>query len=290
MKRFGFIYNPKSNRGRSASTYQALQKIAEDFDDSPIYRVEEQDSIRELTEEILTDVDVVVACGGDGTVQKVVSGLLFTEKTLGIIPLGNGNDLIKSLNIPSGISAASELLKNGDSKPLDVGQCNDSVFVNTLGFGFDGLTNIYAAQIEGVFSSIRYIIAALRANVRHAPFKVTITHEGKSVEKELIMITPANGKVEGGVFWVAPDASVRDGFLDLVMIEPVNKFKLPFLLPLFSLKKPCLIDAYNIQKIDSCLLEFEHPVAVHIDGEIARSTDTSFHISVIPQAVDVICG
>lgn len=227
MKRFGFIYNPKSQKGKSASIYNYLQDLAESFNNAPVFRVEEDESIEQITRRIINDVDVVVACGGDGTIQKVVSGLLFTDTLLGIIPLGNGNDMIKSLNIPSDISKASRLLINGTTKPLDIGQCNDSIFVNTLGFGFDGLTNAYATQIESMWGKVRFLIAGLKANLRHVPFKVTITTEGSSIEKRLIMITPSNGRVEGGMFWIAPEASVRDGFLDLVMVEPVNKFKLP---------------------------------------------------------------
>lgn len=267
-----------------------MQNIAESFDNAPLIRVEEQESIHQLTRQIINDVDVVVACGGDGTIQKVVSGLLFTDKSLGIIPLGNGNDMVKSLKIPSDISKAAKLLANGRPKPLDVGQCNDSIFINALGFGFDGLTNTYADQIDSISGNLRFLIAALKANIRHIPFKATVTTGGNSFEKELIMLTASNGRVEGGMFWIAPEASVRDGFLDLVMVESVSKFKLPLLLPLFSLKMPHWVDAYEVQKIDSCLIEFEHPVAVHLDGEVVNSTDTTFHVSVLPQAIDVICG
>lgn len=289
MKRYGFIYNPQSRGGKMTENYRRLQQASQELN-ARLVRVNNDDNIDDIARELSDKTEVVVACGGDGTVQKVVSGLLFTGKTLGIIPLGSGNDLVKSLGIPSNIDKALKLLTAGNIKSLDVGQCNDSVFVNSLGFGFDGLTNTFAAKMAGLPGNIRYVIAALKANLRHIPFQVKITRQGKSEKRRLIMVAFTNGRVEGGTFWIAPKASVRDGFLELITIKPVNKFLLPFFLSFFVVKRPKLLKAYSKEYVDSCLIEFDHPVPLHIDGEISNTTATSFHITVIPEAIDVICG
>lgn len=287
MKRYGFIYNPVSHGGRN-SAYENLREIISGFNDAPLVRAEVHDDIRELAEKMSEEVDIVVACGGDGTVQKVASGLLYSDSSLGIIPLGNGNDLIKSLEIPSGMAAAARILKRGEIRPFDVGQCNNTIFVNTLGFGFDGLANHYAGRMGGVLRYIRYPAAALKAVFTHIPFNVTITENGESFESRLIMVTAANGRAEGGIFWIAPEASVRDGLLDLVMIKPVQRWKLPFLLPLFCMRKPRLTKAYSVHRVESCEIRFEYPVAVHLDGEMLNTTESTFHISVLPGALNII--
>ena len=96
----------------------------------------------------LHDFDVIVAIGGDGTVNEIIPGMLFSNKPLGIIPGGSGNDFIKSLNIPNNIGAAIEVILKGKASVIDVGKINDTYFANGVGIGFDAAVNRASYEIN----------------------------------------------------------------------------------------------------------------------------------------------
>lgn len=243
-----------------------------------------------LVEKLLADHDVFVACGGDGTIREVASKIIGKNKTLGIIPMGSGNDLCKTLGIPQNVPQSLEIVLKGNTAMMDVGQCNDEIFLNTLGFGFDGLTNRYALEMKNIHPFFRYLIAALKAAVHQDAFKVKIS-KGESVHRQrAIMISLANGRVEGGSFWIAPEASITDGRFTMVLIEPVKKWKIPLLLPLFLFGRADCIS--NVQKTETgdISLEFESNVEIHADGEIIKNNTDKYDIKLIPNSLEVLSG
>lgn len=291
MRKYGFIYNPAASKNKNSAKFDLISKFVEKLQGSEIFFSESRNHISELVRQIHADFDVVVACGGDGTVREVASELIKTEKSLGIIPLGTGNDLSKTLKIPRDLTAALKLLLEGDYVSIDVGYCNDFIFLNSLGFGFDGLTNHYATEMQNAPSVLRYAIAALRSSVKHVPFNVYIEREaGSNSEQKLIMATLANGRVEGGSFWISPQASVTDGKLDLVTIRPINRWLIPLLLPFFLIKKGSWIPHVSLEKVEEVVFKFEEAIPFHADGETIKSDKTEFHISLYPKELSIICG
>jgi len=230
-----------------------------------------------------------VACGGDGTIREVAVELVHTDKTLGIIPLGSGNDLCKTLQIPTNLQHAFTLLQQKSPQHCDVGKCNDFIFLNTLGFGFDGLTNQYANRLAWVPPFLRYAIAALKASWIHRLFTVYSGNDNHQKE-ELIMLTIANGRVEGGTFWIAPEASISDGKLDILRIRPLPKLLIPILLPLFLLKKGSWLPQVQLKRDKEWLLTLNTKIEIHADGEPIETNDKVFKIDVLPEALNVICG
>ncbi|HKK46187.1 MAG TPA: diacylglycerol kinase family protein [Balneolaceae bacterium] len=291
MKRYGFIYNPTARGNKTDAKFQQLSRLVEPLSGSGIFYSESREHVSELVNQIYEDFDVIVACGGDGTVREVASELIKTEKTLGIIPLGTGNDLSKTLRIPKTLTSAMNLLLQGNISKMDVGLCNDFIFLNTLGFGFDGLTNNYVTKMLRTPSMFRYALAALRSSINHEPFKVQIKKKGGHPrEQEIIMITLANGRVEGGSFWIAPQASATDGKLDLITIRPISRWLIPLLLPLFLIKKGEWIPHVTLEKVQNVKLIFEKEIPFHADGEVIKSSTNYFHISLHTRKLPVICG
>ena len=290
MKKYGFIYNPAA-RGNRGEQFDTLAGLVEQLPGSKLFYSESRNHISELVSDIIDNFDAIVACGGDGTIREVATQLVGKDKTLGIIPLGTGNDLSKTLKIPTNLAAAIKLLVNGESVKIDIGRCNDFIFLNSLGFGFDGLTNLYAQQMEWLPSALQYVIAALRSNLHHQPFRVKITTEnGESAERNLIMATVANGRVEGGSFWIAPEASITDGKLNLITIKPISRWLIPLLLPLFLVKKGSWIPHVSVREIERITLFFENKMMIHADGEIINTDLNEFHILLQASELEVICG
>lgn len=287
MKSYAFIYNPAAG-GNSAGKVLALENKIKEYENIELFQSQTIGDISNFIDRRLDDFDVFVACGGDGTIREIASKLMYTDKKMGIIPMGTGNDLCKTLRIPQNFSEAFDLILKGDSLKIDIGRCNNFIFLNSLGFGFDGLTNKYANRLKHLHPFLCYAISALKAVLFHQSFTVVIKSNDYEVSRNAIMISLANGRVEGGSFWIAPKASITDGKLNCITIRPITKWLIPILLPLFLFKKPHLIPQVISEEKEGISLSFSKEVDIHADGEIIESNSDSFSITLIPKALDVI--
>ncbi|MGK7369139.1 MAG: diacylglycerol/lipid kinase family protein [Candidatus Halalkalibacterium sp. M3_1C_030] len=287
---FCFLYNPSTNRQRSHKKFIKLKKLTKDWPQTEYLTTDSRNNLQSLAKKKALQYETVVACGGDGTVRDVAVALMDTEAKLGIIPLGSGNDFSKSIGLSTDLQNSVNKLQTGDSKFVSIGKCNDFYFTNTLGFGFDGQTNLYATESKVRIGSVRYALAALKANLFRKPFSVKICLDGNEFdEKDWMMVTAANGRVEGGNFIIAPDATPFDSTLRVVMIKPVPKWLLPFLLPFFVLGGHQWIPYFNCVEAEKLNLSFDRPVFIHTDGEQINSNETEFEINLIHEAIEVIC-
>jgi len=248
-----------------------------------------QGDIAHLAREAAGTYDVVVACGGDGTIRETAIGLLNQSSTaLGILPIGSGNDISKTLDIPISLDRALSILKKGTNKKIDIGKCNDEYFLNTLGIGFDGLTNYYAQQIDSLSGKWLYTIAALKANFVLDPPTVDLNFNEQHIHRKVLMCTVANGKIEGGNFRIAPKASMEDGKLDFILVDPVSKWRLPFLLPYFLTDQGIYLKPVHHYQISKLQVKLEKPVPIHADGEQLDCNRLKLDIRIIPTALNVI--
>lgn len=294
MKRYCFLYNPSTNRQRSLNKFDKLKGLTQKWPGVAYKISKNRKHLQDLAADAAKTFDVVVACGGDGTVRDIAVSLYKsnTGVELGVIPLGSGNDFSKSLGLPDKLHSQLELLKEGNARQVDLGRCNDFFFVNTLGFGFDGQTNLYASQSNIKTGTLRYVLAALKTMLKIKPFKAIINineAEDEIAEESLIMITVANGRVEGGNFIVAPQASVFDRVFALLTVTTVNRWVLPFLLPIFLLGRPDLSSKVRYHAAKNIRIQFNRPVHIHTDGEQVNTTETEFGIQILPGALNVIC-
>ncbi len=289
MKRYAFLYNPAAQGGKTGLKLERLQTLIKEFDDAYLFHSQNIGDISDFIDQNFEKFDVFVACGGDGTVREAAEPLINTKKQLGIVPLGTGNDLCKTLDIPIKLEQSISVLKQANIVSIDVGQCNDFIFLNSLGFGFDGLTNRYALQLKHLHPFFAYAISALKAVLNHSPFDVTIDKGGNTIKERAIMFSLANGRVEGGSFWIAPTASITDGKLNTVLIKPISKWLIPILLPLFLIKKPQLVPHVKSGQVEKLTLNFSDKIEIHADGEIIESDLNEFNISLHAKALKVIC-
>lgn len=174
------------------------------------------------------DVDIVVAVGGDGTVNEVARSLVGTRTALGIIPCGSGNGLARHLHIPLEYRKAVEVINDCKIKALDYGQINGEPFFCTCGMGFD-------AYISACFDKslkrgpMMYVENALREIVNYRPETYIVEDsEGTSTYKAFL-ITCANASQYGNNGYIAPKASLEDGLLDVTVVEPFNVAEAPIL-------------------------------------------------------------
>lgn len=215
--------------------------------------------------------DIVVAVGGDGTVNEVAQGLIGTSTTMGILPLGSGNGLARELGISMNIMKSAQTLLEGKTQQIDVCKINNQRFLCTSGIGFD-------AQIADKMSKattrgfLRYIQLTIKESVAFKPFKIKMKVDDILIEKSVFLVTFANASQFGNNARIAPNASMTDGLIDVVVVNPFNKIWLPvFGIGLFTRLIPKLpfVDCYKAKQIE---LEFADTGFYHFDGEPGKLT------------------
>jgi diacylglycerol kinase (ATP) len=172
--------------------------------------------------------DLVIAAGGDGTIHAVASGLINSESTLGIIPMGTMNNLAHSLGIPLPIDEACAILDRGETRRIDTGQINGQVFIEVAGVGFEASLFPAAEEIKkpGFFSTLRGSVAGLITLFTFKPGKLKISIDEKRTRSyNAIQVTISNAPFYGMHFQVASDILMDDGLLDVFIFRNFSKLE-----------------------------------------------------------------
>lgn len=210
----------------------------------------------------------VVAVGGDGTVNEVAKALVQTKTALGIIPGGSGNGLSRYLGIPLKTTDAISMLNNCEVSEIDYGTINDHPFFCTCGVGFDAhIGNKFAqSKKRGFFT---YIKETIYAFFHYQPKKYRIKIDGEEFRNQAFMVTVANAGQYGNDAYISPSADIRDGLLDVCILQPfpkVKAFDLGVRLFKRTIDKSEYVDVIKGKKIS---IKRKKKGEVHLDGEPA---------------------
>jgi diacylglycerol kinase (ATP) len=224
-QKIAFIINPKSGTDRVKAIESAITKVFVDTDiETEICYTNHAGHAIELSKQkSQQNFSVVVAVGGDGTVNEVATGLLNTGTALGIIPKGSGNGLARACNIPLNLQGALQVLKKGYIKTIDAGLVNNELFCSNTGVGLDAQVT-KACLEQNSRGLIMYIKKSVSTFLSYKPLKYNIEIDGKAYQHKAIMVSVANGNEFGYGFKIAPSASLVDGKLDMMVIKPLNFF------------------------------------------------------------------
>ncbi len=233
---------------------------------------------------------LVVAVGGDGTVNEVANGLMSagTPTTLGVLSSGRGNDCRRNFDLPRRFPLALERLVAGRDVPIDLGLAEwpDGrrwFFVNALGAGFDAAVAGRAQRARGA-GTVPYLLAVLATLRAHRPAPATILLDGNVHSSgRIAAAVVANGPYYGGGMKIAPRADPRDGLLDLVLLGDLGRAELlrwlPTVYPGWHLANPKVTAARG--RVVS--IEAPVPLPVHVDGE--QCGETPVQVSILPAAL-----
>lgn len=233
-------------------------------------------------------VDVIVAVGGDGTINEVAKEMVGSNSILGIVPKGSGNGLARALKIPIAEKAALSLLNKLTVKHIDVGYINGKPFFNIAGMGFDALVSSRFAEkdFRGPLSYMQTVFSEIH---QYKPLDYTISIDGITYERKAFMVSIANSPQYGNEAYISPNASLEDGMLDVCIVKPFPLLQLPkILLDLFSKKadKSEYVEIILGKKIEIIRSINEE---VHVDGEPLQ-LEKDIVIQVNPKALGVICA
>ena len=290
-KKYKLIANPAAGRGKaSAAVLQVVELFKASGVEFDLELTKAPKQAAEIAKNALSEFDVIVAIGGDGTVNEIVPGMLFSPKPLGIIPSGSGNDFIKSLGIPNNIEAAVAIVLRGDARVIDAGKINDTYFANGVGIGFDAAVNRASYEIKHSRQGLwLYIYALVRTLGRFGPVPVRITMNGEVIEQDIFLLTIGNGTTCGGGFRLTPHAKVDDRLLDVTIVKPLSIPNLLWHLPKVFLGTIDKVTKYaRLTRTTKLLVESSHAIPVHVDGEIFDGNGRALHIEVVAAALTVI--
>lgn len=281
MKKYLFVINPIAGSGKAKAMKSIIEEV---MNENKIdYKIVFTSKPKEATYIASSfDYDVIVAVGGDGTVNEVTSGLLDREDiVLGIIPAGTGNDLSRSLNLPQDPKEAIERVLNGKVSKIGVGQSNGHNFLNISSVGFDVAVLINNEIIrKKVKSKLSYIIAVIYTLLKYKKSKVIIDIEGQVYHRNLFLLAIGKGKYYGGGMMIIPNANPYDDYLYVCLVKDVSNLKALTVFPLIFKGRHLEYTKYvDIFKAKNIRIINQSPTLLNVDGEILEEeSEVSFKI------------
>lgn len=274
---YAFILNPSANRTRAERAEKWLRDHVESYwPGSKILITSSKSDIRRAVQEAANDFQVIIACGGDGTVNETFSRIvdLLPENpdlTAGVLPMGSGNDFAKSIGLSTDPRRAIEQLRANRIETIDyvtyrTNQGSGYMF-NTMNLGLGGQINWEAARVKKLKGPLIYVYAALKSLMKVVSCTINLSMDEDFTKESMVMLIVANGAVEGGNFKVAPKAKNTDGVLDVVTVRPLNAVLLLPLLPLFLIAKQHWYSIVSFRTCKKLNLISDKAVPLHVDGE-----------------------
>lgn len=229
---------------------------------------------------------MVVAAGGDGTLNAVLQGLVGTELPLGIIPRGTANVLAGTLRLPSGLSEACQVIGQANHRQVDVGQVNGIYFFNVASVGLSvAKERMLTHAAKRRLGLLVYPITVLRALRQARPFRVAIRARDRTIHTSAIQVSVANGRFYAGTIKVTGESELDDARLDLTSIEIEHWWQLFGLLPL--LRSGPGLDCDELRCLQGAAFEVRtaRRRTVDTDGELTTHTPAVFRV--VPRAIKV---
>jgi YegS/Rv2252/BmrU family lipid kinase len=281
------LVNPSAGRGRAAKLLPELEGAlrARGLE----YRLVLTTSLEHGCEEARQAAaagEIPVVMSGDGLIGQVGGLLAGGEVPMGLIPGGRGNDLARVLGIPTEIERAVELLAGGSTRAIDVGEVNGRRFLGIASCGFDSDANRIANQARLVKGNLVYLYAALRALAAWKPARFELALDGDLRRFTGFSVAAANSKAYGGGMFVAPDAELDDGKLDVVWVSGTAKLHYLANLPKVFKGRHVDNDEVTIVRAAEVTISADRPFAVYADGD--HLADLPATIRVLPRALTVI--
>ena len=230
----------------------------------------------------------IVAVGGDGTVNEVASALVNTPCRLGIIPAGSGNGLARHLNIPVQPTAALGVIKHHKVHTIDAGKVNGRYFFCTCGTGFDASVGKKFAR-DSKRGMLNYVRATIHQYIRYSPKSYMLKTGKKKIDLDAFLVTFANSGQYGNNAYIAPNAVIDDGMLDLCILRPFPKattLELGLRLFFKNIDQSPYLEVMRIKKA-SLRRKGRRKITLHLDGEPV-TIKGKIKVKVVPGALQVL--
>lgn len=289
MKKIAFIINPVSGTEQKETIINYLKSVfvpSRGYEASFYKTRGPGDACSAALKYRERGFDTVVAVGGDGTVNQVAKGLIDSNVKLGVIPAGSGNGLARHLKIPLSYYRAVEVILEEKTQLIDAGKINDEIFFCTAGLGFEAVIGdrFNTAGTRGLITYMEYC-AREYVNYRREQYKISIP--GYEYDTKAFLITFANCAQWGNNVFIAPDADISDGMLDMVVWKRAPLATMPMLtagLLLKTIQYSEFVDTFRCREVR---ITRQGEGLIQFDGE-SRVMGEEIVVGVLPHAVKAI--
>ena len=281
-----YVVNPRAGRGRGETIARDLPGLLGEHGlKGEVVRTSAPREAIDVARRGAESFPMVVAVGGDGTAHEVANGLAETEATLGVIPVGSGNDLALALDLPGETREAVRVLAEGEERRIDLGRFDDGWFANSLGMGFEAQVTIESLEIRRLRGFAIYLWAVVKAlkHLRCPDFRILA--DGREIPGRRLLVCVGNGPRVGGGFFLTPDAVNDDGLLDVCLVAEMGRMKVLRTLPKAiggtHGREP------GVEFLRAKVLEFESEdgFPFHADGEVVDERRRKLRIEIVPGAL-----
>lgn len=287
-KKIVFVVNPISGtQGKRAILKWIDERINRTLYDYTIVKTQYAGHAEKIAATAAKEkVDIVVAIGGDGTINEIGRALIHTDTALGIIPCGSGNGLARHLQIPLEPKAAIDIINESSVACIDYGKINNIPFFCTCGVGFDAFVSLKFAD-SGKRGLLTYLENTLHESLSYKPETYEIENEEGTVKYKAFLIACGNASQYGNNAYIAPQASLTDGLMDVTILEPFTVLDVPSLsFQLFNktIDQNSRIKTFRTKKIK---IHRSKPGVMHYDGDpIMGGKD--IEVELIPHGLNII--
>lgn len=286
--RYAVICNPAAAGGRGEQrlplAVAELQRLGAD------HRIVRTRDIGHASEEARAAAaagETVIAIGGDGLLRPIAAELRHTDSALAIVPGGRGNDLARVLGIPTDTAEATRIAVQGAERLLDVPSVDGEPYLGIASLGFDSDANRIANEARLIRGNLVYLYAALRALAGWRTARFTVTIDGERHELSGYSIGACNSQAYGGGMFVAPQAELDDGLLDVVTLGEMPKRRFLFRLLPKVFKGTHLDDPYvHAWRGSTVEIAADRDFVIYADGDPIGTVPA--HVTVEPRCLRVI--
>jgi diacylglycerol kinase (ATP) len=286
-KKILFIINPISGTGKQKVVERLVSEHLDHnkYESSIKYTESAGHAIKLSAEASKDQHDIVVAVGGDGSVNEAGQSLVNTDTILAVIPTGSGNGLARHLNIPLNLKDAILLLNTSSFNRIDVGMMNDKVFLGTAGVGFDA----YIGKLFDEAKSrgfLTYVKLSIKEFFKYKSQDYEIEVDGKLIKRNAFIVCFGNSNQWGNNVFISPNSIIDDGFLRVIIIKKISLLFLPFFIVKLFRKKVNTSMYYEEFKGKKIKLKQQSDLA-HLDGDpiVVGNTLT---VEVVPNSLNIL--
>jgi len=301
---YKIILNPTAGHGNGL---KALPKIEQLLTQSGVsfdlVRTERPEHGIELTRQAVKDgYEVIVAAGGDGTVNEVINGLMLSKleglpmPPMGVLCVGRGNDFSGSMGIPTELEAGFQALLAGHRRRIDIGKVVGGkyplgrYFGSCVGVGFDAITTIEVSKMPRWGGYLSFLVAVFKTVFLYnkAPL-ARIEYDGNVITQRSLLISIMNGRRLGGGFIMAPDSIPDDGAFDLCIAEQMSSFEVIKMIPHFTRGDQASQPAIKTGRAAKVsIIAQDGPLPAQTDGEIICVDGSRLDVEVLPRQLEII--
>ena len=289
-KKIVFVVNPISGTQEKKTILKWIdERIDRSIYEYTIVRTDYAGHATQIAANAVHDhIDMVVAIGGDGTINEIGRSLIHSDTALGIIPCGSGNGLARHLRIPMDPKAAIDIINQGHQVCIDYGKINNIPFFCTCGVGFDAFVSLKFAD-SGKRGLLTYLENTLHESLTYKPETYEIENEEGTMRYKAFLIACGNASQYGNNAYITPQASLTDGLMDVTIMEPFTVLDVPSLS--FQLFNKTIDQNSRIKTLRAKKIKIHrmHEGVMHFDGDPLMA-GKELEVEIVPKGLYVVAS